>query len=112
MGFLDTQQAWRFSAQKLAKNNLFETAQMFADIYGLEPGQAQKPHAHAGATKFYLVLSGRGVFRVGSEERELGPGGMAWSAPGEEHGVENRSDERLVLLVTMSPNPNAPKSQA
>ena len=106
MGFLDTHDARRFSAEKLAKTNLFETAQMFADIYGLEPGQSQKPHAHAGATKFYFVLEGRGHFRVGGQVRELGPGELAWSAPGEEHGVENRSGERLVLLVAMAPNPN------
>ncbi|HUR26841.1 MAG TPA: cupin domain-containing protein [Planctomycetota bacterium] len=106
MGFQDAKLAQRFSPEKLAKTNLFETAQMFCDVYGLEPGQSQKPHAHATATKFYFVLEGRGVFQIGAERRELGPGELAWSAPGEEHGVENRSSERLVLLVAMSPNPN------
>lgn len=107
MGFLDANQAARFSADKLAKTNLFETAQMFCDVYALEPGQAQKPHAHASATKFYFVLEGRGVFQIGAQQRELGAGELAWSAPGEEHGVENRSDQRLLLLVAMAPNPNA-----
>ncbi|MEO6709675.1 MAG: cupin domain-containing protein [Planctomycetota bacterium] len=106
MGFLDTKHALRFSAEKLAKTNLFETAQMFCDVYGLEPGQSQKAHAHPGATKFYFVLEGRGVFQSGEQRRELGPGELAWSAPGEEHGVENHSKERLVLLVAMAPNPN------
>lgn len=106
MGFLDSNQARRFSADKLAKQNLFETPQMFCDLYGLEPGQAQKVHAHAGATKFYFVLEGRGMFQVGAERRELGPGELAWSAPGEEHGVENHTDQRLLLLVAMAPNPN------
>ena len=107
MGFLDTQQAQRFSAEKLAKQNLFETPQMFCDVYGLEPGQSQKLHAHAAATKFYFVLEGKGVFQIGEQRRELGPGELAWSAPGEEHGVENLSDQRLRLLVVMGPNPNA-----
>ena len=106
MGFLDTNQAQRFSLEKLAKTNLFESPQMFCDIYGLEPGQAQKPHAHAGATKFYFVLEGTGTFQIGAERRELGPGELAWSAPGEEHGVENCSEQRLLLLVAMAPNPN------
>ena len=44
---------------------------------------------------------------LGSQVRELGPGELAWSAPGESHGVENASNERAVLLVAMSPNPNA-----
>lgn len=108
MGFVDAKRAQRFSPEKLAKSALFETAQMFCDVYGLEPGQSQKAHAHAGATKFYYVIEGRGTFRCGDEERELGPGELAWSAPNEPHGVENRSNARLVLLVAMAPNPNRP----
>jgi quercetin dioxygenase-like cupin family protein len=107
MGFTDTAAARRFAADKLQKLNLFETAEMFCDVYCLEPGQAQKPHAHAGATKFYFVLEGRARFRAGGEWRELGPGGLAWAGPGEEHGVENDSGARTVLLVAMAPNPNA-----
>ncbi len=106
MGFIDTRAAHTFRPDKLAKNNLFETAQMFCDIYCLEPGQAQKLHAHGGATKFYLVLEGEGRFTIGDETRDLVPGGLAWSAPDEPHGVENVSGQRTVLLVTMAPNPN------
>lgn len=106
MAFLDTTTRQHFSADKLAKTNLFETPQMFCDVYGLEPGQSQKPHAHAGATKFYYVVEGRGTFTLGAERRELGPGALAWAGPGEAHGVENSSDARLVLLVAMAPNPN------
>ncbi|MBK8179840.1 MAG: cupin domain-containing protein [Planctomycetes bacterium] len=107
MGFIDTRTAHRTAKDKLLKTNLFESPQMFCDVYGLEPGQAQKPHAHADATKFYFVIEGRGTFRIGAEVRELGPGELAWAAPGEEHGVENRSSGRLLLLVAMGPNPNA-----
>jgi quercetin dioxygenase-like cupin family protein len=107
MSFLDTRALRRFAADKLQKLNLLETPQMFADVYCLEPGQAQKPHGHAGATKFYFVLEGEGKFRVGAQARTLGPGEMAWAAAGEAHGVENTSAARLVLLVAMAPNPNA-----
>ncbi len=48
MGFLDTSAFRRFGADKMQKVNLFETQQMFSDVYCLEPGQAQKVHAHAG----------------------------------------------------------------
>ena len=107
MPFLDTTTARAFAPDKLAKHNLFESAQMFCDVYCLEPGQAQKVHAHAGATKFYFVLEGRASFTLGAETRELGPGSLAWSPPGEPHGVVNASTARAVLLVAMAPNPNA-----
>jgi quercetin dioxygenase-like cupin family protein len=106
MSFVDARAMVRFAADKMQKVNLFETPQMFGDLYCLEPGQAQKPHAHAGATKFYFVLEGRVRATLGATTRELGPGEFAWSAPGEAHGVENASGARAVLLVAMAPNPN------
>ena len=107
MPFLDTRTGRAFAPEKLAKHNLFETPQMFCDVYCLEPGQAQKVHAHAGATKFYFVLEGRARFTCGGASQSLGAGELAWSPPGEPHGVENDSGARTVLLVAMSPNPNA-----
>jgi len=106
MSFIDANAAVRFAADKLHKASLFQTEHMFCDLYCLEPGQSQKPHAHAGATKFYYVLEGRVLATLGDESRELGPGQLAWSAPGENHGVANPGPERCVLLVVMSPNPN------
>lgn len=107
MSFARTQDHRRFSDEKLQKQNLFESAQMFCDVYCLEPGQAQKPHAHGGATKFYYVIEGEGRFTIGERSTSLGPGGIAWALPDEAHGVENCSQGRLVLLVSMAPNPNA-----
>src|SRR5207245_10631814 len=96
----------RFSAEKMQKVNLFETPRMFCDIYCLEPGQAQKPHAHAGADKVYLVLEGEGEFTVGEERRRLGPG-HAVLAPAVSHdGVRHGGPDRRTLLGLMAPHPN------
>ena len=96
----------RFSTEKMQKMNLFETERMFADVYCLEPGQEQKRHAHSGADKIYFVLEGSGRFHIGDEDRELGVDQIVLAPSGTEHGVSNRSDARLVLLVFMAPNPN------
>ena len=96
----------RFSAEKMQKVNLFETPRMFCDIYCLEPGQAQNPHAHAGADKVYLVLEGEGEFTVGEERRRLGPGHAVLAPAVIDHGVRNGGPDRLTLLVFMAPNPN------
>ncbi len=106
MSFAMVSERLRFSPETMQKVNLFESAQMFCDVYCLEPGQAQKPHGHPGATKFYFVLEGEGRFTIGERVEVLGPGGLAWALPDEAHGVENRAGERLVLLVSMAPNPN------
>ena len=95
-----------FRPEKMAKVNLFETPRMFCDVYCLEPGQEQKPHAHAGADKIYYVLEGEGLFTVGEEQQSLGEGTAVLAPSGVDHGVRNASDARLRLLVFMAPNPN------
>ena len=96
----------RFSADKMKKVNLFETERIFADIYCLEPGQEQKRHSHHGADKVYFVLEGTGRFHIGDDERDLGPDEIVMAPADVEHGVRNESQNSLVLLVFMAPNPN------
>ena len=96
----------RFSPEKMQKVNLCETPNFFCDVYGLEPGQSQAPHAHADADKIYFVLDGRGTFIIGDETRDLGSGEIVLAPAGLTHGVTNLGPNRLSLLVFMSPNPN------
>jgi mannose-6-phosphate isomerase-like protein (cupin superfamily) len=92
----------------VAKRNLFETPRFFADLWGLEPGQAQRPHAHAQEDKCYFVLSGKAIVVSGSERYEAGPGAMVLCPAGEIHGVENPGPDPLRLLVFMAPHPRPP----
>jgi mannose-6-phosphate isomerase-like protein (cupin superfamily) len=94
-----------FSPDKLRKNNLVDTPNLFVDLYCLSPGQEQKPHRHGGSDKIYIVLEGRGRFRVGTEESELEPGLGVLAPSGEEHAVRNASADPLVVLVMMAPKP-------
>jgi quercetin dioxygenase-like cupin family protein len=97
--------ARRFSPEKMQKVNLFATNDLFLDVYCFEPGQSQKVHVHEKSTKYYIVLEGHARFQVGGETRDLGPGQAILARPGEPHGVENKTDDRLVLLVGMAPPP-------
>jgi len=97
--------AFAFAPEKLSKVGLFETERFFLDLYCLLPGQSQKPHAHEGCDKVYLVVEGRARVRVGDEERALARGEAVLAASGEVHGIANDSDARLVVLTFMSPPP-------
>lgn len=94
-----------FSAEKMRKQSLFDSPNMFCDVYGLEPGQAQTPHSHAASDKVYYVLDGAADVRIGEETRRLGPGDVAHAAPGTAHAVSNPGPGRLSLLVFMAPKP-------
>jgi quercetin dioxygenase-like cupin family protein len=92
-----------FSADKMKKNNIFQTPRFFCDVYCFEPGQEQKGHIHGDQDKVYLVLEGQGTFHVGTEKQVLGPGQGTMAAAGEEHGVKNDSGQRLKVLVFVAP---------
>jgi len=94
-----------FSTEKMKKVGLFSSERFFLDLYCLEPGQAQTPHAHAGCDKVYLVMQGRVRVRVGDEEQTLTSGEAALAASGEVHGLANDSAERAVVLTLMAPPP-------
>jgi mannose-6-phosphate isomerase-like protein (cupin superfamily) len=95
----------QFAAEKMKKNSVFETERFFCDAYGFEPGQNQSPHTHEREDKIYYVIEGRGLFTIGDDSRELGPGEIALAPAGQRHGVENRGPERLLTLVFMTPKP-------
>jgi mannose-6-phosphate isomerase-like protein (cupin superfamily) len=95
-----------FSGEKMKKNALFDSPNLFYDAYCLLPGQAQKVHAHEGSDKVYFVVRGAGSFTVGEEEANLTEGHAVIARAGEPHGVRNDSGDELVLLVTMAPRPS------
>lgn len=95
-----------FSEEKMRKNALFDSTNLFYDAYCLLPGQAQKVHAHDGSDKVYFVVRGTGRFTVGEEEADLAEGHAVIARAGEPHGVRNDSEDELVLLVTMAPRPS------
>ena len=94
-----------FSAEKMRKVGLVDTASLFCDVYCFEPGQEQAGHRHAVGDKLYYVVSGRGRIRVGAEERDVEAGDLVCAPAGEEHAVRNPGGERLALLVMMAPKP-------
>jgi len=98
--------AQRFAPDKMQKVALFQSEGFFLDLYCLEPGQAQKPHTHAGSEKVYLVVEGEGRFSAGEGEVRLGPGEAIHLAAGETHGVLNDGSARLVVLTLMVPPPS------
>ncbi len=95
-----------FSPEKMKKINLFDTKNLFCDLYCFEPGQAQNPHTHEGEDKIYYVLEGEGSFRVGAEEQTVGAQSAVLAPAGVDHGVANRSSQRLVIMVFMAPKPH------
>jgi mannose-6-phosphate isomerase-like protein (cupin superfamily) len=65
----------------------------------LLPGQMPHPaHKHLH-TEFMLIREGRVQFAGNSVSQELGPGGLAYAASGEMHGLKNVSSTPVTYFV-------------
>ncbi|MBI1967205.1 MAG: cupin domain-containing protein [Gemmatimonadetes bacterium] len=93
-----------FDAAKMAKIDCFRSERLLVGLNCLEPGQAQPVHAHAGADKFYFVVSGKARFVVGGKASEASAGDLILAPSGVPHGVETAL-ERTVVLVGIAPAP-------
>lgn len=93
-----------FSTERATKADLFRGDTLFAGLNCFEPGQSQRIHTHAGADKFYLIISGKARLTVGSETRVAEAGTLVWAPADMPHGVEEAL-ERTVMLIAMATPP-------
>jgi len=89
--------------EKFFKTTVWTGEHVMIGLNCLEPNQTQPVHAHAGADKFYFVLSGVGKFSVGEDERIVDSGTLVIAPAGVPHGVTNTGTERLSLLIGIAP---------
>ncbi len=88
----------RFAAARMQKLDCAVTDRLLLGLNCFEPGQSQAVHAHAGADKFYLVLSGKATVTVGPDTRAVAAGDLVVAPAGVPHGVAEAL-ERTVMLV-------------
>ena len=102
--FISLSERATFDPTRAAKTDLVAGVHLFAGLNCFERGQSQATHSHAGADKFYLVVSGKARMTVGSETRVAEAGTIVWAPADVPHGVDEAL-ERTVLLVAIAPAP-------
>ena len=95
----------KFRPDKMAKIALATTPRAQLDLYCLEPGQDQKPHAHDDQDKIYFVLEGRGRVVLEGATETLEAGEAIVAPAGASHGIANDGTGRLAVLVIVTPPP-------
>ena len=95
----------KMATDRMARISLASTERSQLDLYCVAPGQEQKPHTHGDQDKFYVVLEGRGRFRLGAAEHVLEAGDALVAPAGIEHGLVNDGDARLLVVVLVTPPP-------
>jgi quercetin dioxygenase-like cupin family protein len=95
-----------FRADAMTKVDCFRSPRLLVGLNCFEPGQSQSVHTHAGADKFYVVLSGKATFVVGEQNIEAGPGDLIVAPAAVPHGVA-RAIDRTIVLIAIAPAPSA-----
>ncbi len=62
-----------------------------------QPGDEARPHTH-GCEQLINVVAGKAWFKVGDEEKTVGPGEIVHIPAGTVHQFKNRGDEEFVYL--------------
>jgi len=66
----------------------------------MEPHSSIGYHQHMKETEPYYILSGHGIFIDNEKNRiSVGPGDVCLIECGQSHGIENTSDEELVMMA-------------
>lgn len=81
-----------------SKEELNNNGRLFGRIT-LNPGCSIGTHPHEGESELFYILTGTGIYNDNGTEVTVSAGDVTICAPGESHGIANRSDEVLELVA-------------
>ncbi len=76
---------------------------MSVHLVKIDPDNSIPLHTHPDSAETFMVISGRGICSLGDRTVAFGPGDCAVAPAGVEHGLENLSDEPLILVAIFTP---------
>lgn len=65
----------------------------------LRPGTSIGVHRHTNDQEYYYIVSGCGIMTLDEREYEVAAGDVTAVFPGGSHGLENRSDGEIRVIV-------------
>lgn len=93
----------RYRDEQFSPVPIAQTDRTKVMIVSFEPGQFIPVH-RPGVDLTFVVLDGTGTLVAGGDEREVGPGTIAFAAAGEARGVKAHTRMRLLSVVTPPPS--------
>ena len=77
----------------------FSSGIEFLDYTVMPPKTTIGYHQHVGSEEVYVILSGSGKMLLNGEEKRVWQNDVILASDGDWHGLENETDENLIILV-------------
>lgn len=90
--------AHRGAVARMIMTSQFLKSMEFLAYAMLPAGNVIEEHVDE-VEEIYFILSGGGIMKVGSEEREVKEGDAIWLPAGEPHALTNTKEDMMVILV-------------
>lgn len=89
----------------LVTEAMFGTSDLKADHITYQPGDTAAAHHHVGASHFFFVDAGSGVFHLDEEIHRLNQGDVACALDGQIHWFENDTSAIFSFYEMWVPSP-------
>lgn len=86
------------TSKSIFKKEFQSPTLFFCETY-VEPKVELEPHTHTEREEVYYILEGKGLMKVNSDEREVGPGDTILILKGSTHSIKNIGSVRLRIVV-------------
>ncbi len=73
------------------------------NLVRIAPGGEITPHTHSDSTETFVIIKGRGISWIGSEQVALEPGVCAFAPPQVTHSVCNTGDGDIEAISIFNP---------
>ncbi len=78
--------------------DLEETEKIALGYISVKEGESTTARTHDDEEEIYVVLKGKAILTIGDEEREVGPGSVAYVPRNKKHWFKCTSKEKLEYL--------------
>ena len=93
---LDARTLKKFSDEKRHQETIWSDDHSRITLLCMKPGQEVITHTHHGS-HIWMVMEGQGNFLTGGKAQTIEVGQIVVVPPLEDHGIQNRSTENLVI---------------
>ena len=89
---------WIHMEHLLCEDLQTDEVKLYAKVT-IEPHASIGYHQHNGDGESYTFIQGEGMYNDNGTLRKVKAGDYTWTGNGQSHGIENTSDEDLVMIA-------------